>query len=96
MMEIKELCEVLNRHIPCIKPEDSETVLKLLKENIDDVQDRHVRWSEEILYDTDSNEEACLKLVVFSHVVTFIPTPDQDKDPGVTVIYKHESNHVYD
>ena len=95
-MDIKELCEVLNQHIPCIKPEDSETVLKLLKENIEDVPGRHVRWSKEILYDTDSNEEACLKLVVFSHVVTFVPTPDQDKDTGVTVIYKHESNYVSD
>jgi len=90
MMEIKQLCEVLNQHIPCIKPNDSEIVLKLLKENIEDVPSRHVRWSKEILYDTDSNEEACLKLVVFSHVVTFVPTPDQETDPGITVRYKHE------
>ena len=89
-MNIAELCNKLNRHLPCQSQTDVDELTRLLQENIEAIPKRNIYWSREIYIDAGFKDDKCLDILIHSNRVSFVPSEDPVKHPGVVVRYKHE------
>lgn len=92
---MKELCEELNKHLPCRSQDDVDALTKLLQENIDAYPERRIYWSREIYIDAGFNEDRCLNILIHSDKVLFVPSEDPVEHPGLAVRYKHEVSQTH-
>ena len=90
MNSMQDLCDNLNKHLPCKNQEDVDALTKLLQDGIDNDPDKHIYWSREIYIDAGMNENRCLNILIHSPNVMFVPSEDPVEHPGVVVRYKHE------
>ncbi len=92
---MKELCEELNKYIPCKSQDDVDALTKLLQENIDAYPERHIYWSREIYIDAGLKEDQCLNILIHSDNVLFVPSEDPVEHEGIVVRYKHEVDQIH-
>ena len=89
-IKISELCAKLNAHLPCKTQKDIDGLTMMLKENIDEVPERHIYWSREIFIDAGFKDEQCMNILIHSDNVIFVPSEDPTEHPGIVVRYKYE------
>lgn len=87
---MKELCDKLNKCIPCKSQADVDQLTRLLQENIEAYPDRKIYWSNEVYLNSGCNQDRCQVILLFSGDVMFVPSDDPQKSPGVVVRYKYE------
>ena len=87
---MQELCNELNKHLPCMNQEDVDALTRLLQEHIDSFPERHIYWSREIYIDAGFDKDKCTLIMIHSDNVVFVPSEDPVEHPGVVVRYKHE------
>lgn len=90
MVDMQELCNELNKHLPCKSQEDVDALTRLLQEHIDSLPERHIYWSREIYIDAGFDKDKCMLIMIHSDNVVFMPSEEPVEHPGVVVRYKHE------
>ncbi len=91
--QMENLCNDLNRHLPCKSQSDVDIITELLTEKIDSFPERHIYWSREIYIDAGLKEDQCLNILIHSDKVLFVPSEDPVEHQGVVVRYKHEKEN---
>ena len=91
--QMENLCNDLNRHLPCKSQSDVDIITELLTEKIDSFPERHIYWSKEVYHDAEHENDKCLYILIFNSNVEIVPSENQSERPGVIVRYKNEKEN---
>ena len=83
-------CERLNALLPCKSQEDVDGMTEILKElfSLPIEPQPKMYWDREIWIDSGFNDEKCIKMLIYTDRLCFVPSDDWEEHPGVEVKYK--------
>ena len=85
-----DLCEKLNRLIPCKNQKDIDKMTSLLQDMVDFPSQvkPQIYWDREVWIDSGFNDEVCMNMLIKTDKLYFEPSDDITEHPGVWVKYK--------
>lgn len=86
-MQMNDLCEKLNKLIPCKTEEDRDKLKKMITEELL-TKGGSLYWNKNFFVDCKCNEGKMKEVLIQDGTVEFSPCENQEKYPGIIVGYK--------
>ena len=84
---MNDLCEKLNKLIPCKTEDDRKKLKKIIAEELP-MQGGSLYWHKKFFVDCKCNENKMKEVLTQDGTVEFSPCENQEKYPGIIVGYK--------